>query len=76
VQQEHDKYDATQLALLYRAGELTTARIPSEAEERVRDTVRCRETVRSAPLVGGQRPTRTGSQLGNCKSSPREDDSA
>jgi transposase len=30
---------------LYRAGELTTIRIPSEAEERVRDVVRCRETL-------------------------------
>jgi transposase len=32
------------LARLYRAGELTPIRIPSEAEERVRDVVRCRET--------------------------------
>ncbi len=44
VQRKHDKYDAGQLARLYRAGELTTIRIPSEAEERVRDVVRCRET--------------------------------
>ena len=29
---------------LYRAGELTAVRIPTEAEERVRDVVRCRET--------------------------------
>ena len=36
-QRKHDKYDAAQLARLYRAGELTTIRIPSEAEERVRD---------------------------------------
>ena len=45
VQRKHDKYDADQLARLYRAGELTTIRIPSEAEERVRDVVRCRETL-------------------------------
>ena len=45
VQRKHDKYDAGQLARLYRAGELTTIRIPSEAEERVRDVVRCRETL-------------------------------
>ena len=32
------------VALLYRSGELTAVRIPSEAEERVRDVVRCRET--------------------------------
>jgi transposase len=45
VQRKHDKYDAGQLARLYRAGELTVVRIPSEAEERVRDLVRCRETM-------------------------------
>ena len=44
VQRKHDKRDATELARLYRAGELTAVRIPSEAEERVRDVVRCRET--------------------------------
>lgn len=43
-QRKHDKYDAAQLARLYRAGELTVVRIPTEAEERVRDVVRCRET--------------------------------
>ena len=41
---KYDKYDAAELARLYRAGELTVVRIPSEAEERVRDVVRCRET--------------------------------
>ncbi|MBW7907292.1 MAG: IS110 family transposase [Phycisphaerae bacterium] len=44
VQRKHDKHDAVQLARLYRAGELTVVRIPTEAEERVRDVVRCRET--------------------------------
>jgi transposase len=44
VQRKHDRYDAAELARLYRAGELTPIRIPSEAEERVRDVVRCRET--------------------------------
>lgn len=44
VQRKHDKRDAVELARLYRAGELTTVRIPTEAEERVRDLVRCRET--------------------------------
>lgn len=43
-QRKHDAHDAAQLARLYRAGELTVIRIPSEAEERVRDVVRCRET--------------------------------
>jgi transposase len=41
---KHDKRDAIQLARLYRAGELTTIHIPTEAEERIRDLVRCRET--------------------------------
>jgi transposase len=44
VQRKHDKRDASELARLYRAGELTPVRIPSEAEERVRDVGRCRET--------------------------------
>src|SRR6266542_3984594 len=44
VQRKHDKRDAADLARLYRAGELKTVRIPTEAEERVRDIVRCRET--------------------------------
>ncbi|MGI8844177.1 MAG: DUF2442 domain-containing protein [Gemmatimonadaceae bacterium] len=44
VQRKHDKHDATQLARLHRAGELVAVRIPSEAEQRVRDVVRCRET--------------------------------
>jgi transposase len=43
-QRKNDKRDATQLARLYRAGELTVVRVPTEAEERVRDVVRCRET--------------------------------
>ena len=43
-QRKHDRYDAAQLARLYRSGELTPVRIPTEAEERVRDLVRCRAT--------------------------------
>ena len=43
-QRKHDRYDARQLARLYRSGELTPIRIPTEAEERVRDLVRCRAT--------------------------------
>lgn len=49
-QRKHDKHDAAQLVRLYRAGELTTVRIPSEAEERVRDLVRCRETLQREVL--------------------------
>jgi transposase len=44
VQRKHDKHDAAELARLYRAGELIAVRIPTAAEERVRDVVRCRET--------------------------------
>ena len=40
-----DKRDAVKLARLYRAGELTSIRIPGEAEEQVRSLVRCRETL-------------------------------
>ncbi len=43
VQRKHSKRDAADLARFYRAGELTTVRIPSESDERVRDVVRCRE---------------------------------
>ena len=44
VQRKHDKRDAADLARYYRAGELTPVRIPTEAAERIRDVVRCRET--------------------------------
>ena len=43
IQRKHDRRDAADLARLYRAGELVAVRIPSEADERVRDVVRCRE---------------------------------
>lgn len=45
VQRKHDRYDAIQLARLYRAGVLPPVRVPSEVEERIRDLVRCRETL-------------------------------
>jgi transposase len=38
-----DHRDARKLARLYRAGELTPIRIPTETEEAVRDLLRCRE---------------------------------
>jgi transposase len=41
---KHDRFDAIELAHQHRAGLLVSVRIPSEAEERVRDLVRCRET--------------------------------
>lgn len=45
IQRKHDRYDVTQLVRLFRAGELTAVRVPSAAEEQVRDLVRCRETL-------------------------------
>jgi transposase len=37
-----DRRDAEKLARLYRAGELTAVRVPTEVEERTRSLVRCR----------------------------------
>jgi transposase len=41
-----DKRDARKLVRLFRAGELTAIRVPAEAEEGVRDFLRCRDDVR------------------------------
>jgi transposase len=41
-----DKRDARKLARLFRAGELTAIHVPAEAEEGVRDFLRCRDDVR------------------------------
>ncbi|MDK1039758.1 MAG: IS110 family transposase [Actinomycetota bacterium] len=41
---KHDRKDARQIGRLYSAGELVAIRIPSTAEEEVRDLVRCRQT--------------------------------
>lgn len=49
-QRKHDRHDATQLAHYYRSVDLTPIRIPSAAEERVRDIVRCRETLQKELL--------------------------
>jgi transposase len=40
-----DRRDAAQLAMLYRAGALTPIHVPTEAEEAVRDLLRCREDI-------------------------------
>ncbi len=42
-----DRRDAAQLAVLYRAGALTAIHVPTEAEEAVRDLLRCREDVQA-----------------------------
>jgi transposase len=54
-QRKHDRYDARQLARLYRAGELTVIRIPTAAAERVRDLVRCRAAFQRDLLRARQR---------------------
>src|SRR3989442_2991260 len=41
-----DRRDAAKLVRLFRAGELTAIHIPDEAEEAVRDLVRCRDDIR------------------------------
>jgi transposase len=42
-----DRRDASQLAVLYRAGALTAIHIPTEHEEAARDLLRCREDIRA-----------------------------
>lgn len=42
-----DRRDAGHLAVLYRAGALTTIHIPTEHEEAARDLLRCREAIRA-----------------------------
>ncbi|MDF2772900.1 MAG: transposase family protein, partial [Geminicoccaceae bacterium] len=41
-QRKHNRYDAKELARYYRSGDLALIALPTEAEERVRDLVRCR----------------------------------
>jgi transposase len=41
-----DRRDAPKLARLHRAGELTPVRVPTNAQEALRDLVRCREDLR------------------------------
>lgn len=42
-----DRRDASQLAILYRAGALTAIHVPTEQEEAARDLLRCREDIRA-----------------------------
>jgi len=53
-----DRRDAEKLARLYRAGELTTIRVPSRAEEAARDLVRAREDAVSDRLAARHRLTK------------------
>jgi transposase len=45
-----DRRDAEKLARLFRAGELTSIRVPTAAEEAPRDLIRCREDAREDVL--------------------------
>jgi transposase len=53
-----DRRDASQLAVLYRAGALTAIHIPSEQEEAARDLLRCREDIRADLLRARHRLTK------------------
>lgn len=50
-----DRRDALRLAQLYRAGELTSIYVPTEADEALRDLVRCREDAKEDELRTRQR---------------------
>lgn len=53
-----DRRDASQLAVLYRAGALTAIHIPTEQEEAARDLLRCREDIRVDLLRARHRLTK------------------
>jgi transposase len=53
-----DRRDASQLAILYRAGALTAIHIPTEPEEAARDLLRCREDIRTDLLRARHRLTK------------------
>jgi transposase len=50
-----DRLDARKLARLHRAGELTSVRVPSPAEEALRDLVRAREDLKGDRRIARQR---------------------
>lgn len=50
-----DRIDATKLARLHRAGELTKVRVPTPTEESVRDLIRLREDVKDDRRIAIQR---------------------
>jgi len=55
VRVKTDRIDARNLARLHRAGELTNVRVPTNAEEAVRDLIRVREEVKSDRRIARQR---------------------
>jgi transposase len=55
VRVKTDRSDARNLARLYRAGELVAVRVPSAAEEALRDLVRAREDLKNDRRIARQR---------------------
>lgn len=55
VRVKTDRLDARNLARLHRAGELTAVRVPTPAEEAVRDLVRAREEIKADRRIARQR---------------------
>jgi transposase len=55
VRVKTDRLDARNLARLYRAGELTSVRVPSPTEEAVRDLIRTREDLKADRRIARQR---------------------
>ena len=55
VRVKTDRIDARNLARLHRAGELTAIRVPTPAEEAVRDLVRAREEIKADRRIARQR---------------------
>jgi len=55
VRVKTDRLDARNLARLHRAGELTAIRVPSSAEEAIRDLVRAREDLKADRRLAQQR---------------------
>ncbi|MDO9556058.1 MAG: IS110 family transposase [Coriobacteriia bacterium] len=55
VRVKTDRIDARNLARLHRAGELTSVRVPTNAEEAVRDLIRVREEVKCNRRIARQR---------------------
>lgn len=68
-----DRVDARNLARLHRAGELTPVRVPTPAEEAVRDLIRVREDLKEDRRVARQRLKSFLLRYGKRYSKPRAD---
>jgi transposase len=55
---KNDVRDAIELARLYRSGDLVPVRIPSEADEKVRDLVRCRQAMQKNLIAARHQVTK------------------